>query len=310
MRLLVAIVLAGAAIASGGSAATARPTAPAVDIYIRADVGERLPGRNAARVEIRWDFKCLGDRLGAGTYEWELKLLRREGSREVVIAITKGDTKRGNRRVVLPPGRYTPVANPFACVTGRGIGSTEPEIGAPFVVPDFCVWSVGRLRGRVTLDRRAAVKPIRPDDVVRAGDTIAVGRDSELRLDGARSESVLAFGTPSRVEVRDVGCPRSAAWTLALLSGTLSVRVTPAAAGRHGVVTANSTASATAGSWVVETKVVRGSPRSTVTVRTGRVTVRSTKGQVMARGGERVVVTGAGPPVKLPRRVSRPTRRP
>ena len=302
MRALVAIAVAGTALAGGGSAATARPTAPTVDTYIRAEVGERLRGRNAATVELRWDYKCLGDRLGAGTYEWELKLIRREGSREVVIPVTKGDTKRGSRRVVLSPGRYTPVANPFECVTGRGIGSTEPEIGAPFVVPDFCVWSVGRLRGRVTLDRRAAVKPVSPDDVVRAGDAVVVGRDSELRLDGARRESVLAIGTPSRLEIRRVGCPRSDAWTLGLSSGTLAVRVSPAGNGLHDVVTANATSSARSGSWVVETKVVGGRPWTRVTVRTGRVIVRNARGRTTATRAARVVVTGATRPVTAPPR--------
>jgi hypothetical protein len=132
MRPGVALALAACAAASfsafalRAAVAQARPQVPLVDYYITGDVGGRAPGKNAALVEVKWDYKCLGDRLGPATYSWTLKLTRRAPAPERTVALASGTSKTGSTRVVVPPGRWQPVADPFRCETQRGAGSTTP----------------------------------------------------------------------------------------------------------------------------------------------------------------------------------------
>ena len=78
----VAIVLALAAVSAvavlGGSPASGAPDRASVDVYIRGNVIKRVPGKNSALVDISWDYKCFGDKLGDATYEWTRKVLRRQ----------------------------------------------------------------------------------------------------------------------------------------------------------------------------------------------------------------------------------------
>ena len=76
--VVVALVVVGAVAVLAGSPASGAPDRASVDVYIRGKVIQRVPGKNVALVDISWDYKCFGDKLGDATYEWTLKVQRRQ----------------------------------------------------------------------------------------------------------------------------------------------------------------------------------------------------------------------------------------
>ena len=155
--VVVALVVVGAVAVLAGSPASGARDRASVDVYIRGKVIQRVPGKNVALVDISWDYKCFGDKLGDATYEWTLKVQRRQPKPVTTLTLGSGTTKRGSMRTQLGPGSYLPTADPFLCETERGAGNDQPEVGAPFAVPDFCAWSVTASRGTVQLEQGAAV---------------------------------------------------------------------------------------------------------------------------------------------------------
>ena len=155
-----------------------------------------MPGQDRRARRYLWDYKCFGDKLGDSTYEWTLKILRRQPKPVKTMTLGTGTTKRGSMRTQLGPGSYLPTADPFLCETERGAGNDQPEIGAPFTVPDFCAWSVTASRGTVQLEQGAAVKLAKPGTTVRPGDSIVTPR---RRLGVARLEREGRHGLDRRV---------------------------------------------------------------------------------------------------------------
>ena len=120
--VVVALVAVGAVAVLGGSPASGAPDRASVDVYIRGNVIKRVPGKNIALVDISWDYKCFGDKLGDATYEWTLKVLRREPKPVKTMTLGTGTTKRGSTRTQLGPGSYLPTADPFLCRDGARCG--------------------------------------------------------------------------------------------------------------------------------------------------------------------------------------------
>jgi hypothetical protein len=309
MRRKVAFALAVCICASLGAVAL-RTTAvaqarPQVDYYITGRVLARAPGENAAAVEIKWDYKCLGDRLGPATFSWTLKLSRRPPGAERTLAVGSGTSKSGSRRVVVPPGRWQAVADPFRCETDRGAGSTNPEYGRDFDVPDYCGWTVAALKGRVTLEQRGSVASVRRGGTVTVGDTIATGRRSSVELRNRENASAVRVGANARVSVHRRHCPRTGAWKLVMGRGTLSAEVLrPAAGGRYELQSPNARMT-TAGraAWTVSLGRTGRQRWTRVAVRANRVAVTNARGRptVVIRAGYVTIVRGSSPP-SLPRR--------
>ena len=288
-----------------GLAGTAA-AAPLVDVYIRGVVTGRVPGRNAATVDIRWDFKCLGDRLGAATYSWTLKLVRRLPRPEHTRTLLTGTSKTGRTRVQLSPGRYEPVANPFRCETDRGAGSTDPEVGQAFVVPDYCAWTAAAPRGTVRLEQAGAVKPLANGDAVRQGDTVVTAGRSSVVLRSRGGKSSLRLSTGSRITVDRRHCGRRGGWKIIVSSGLVSGRLAESDVKRpYQIVSGNAITDARRASWTVEARARGGAPWTRVRVQSGQVTVtvprRRARGTVTLRAGYATVVAGSRSPTR-PRR--------
>ena len=276
---LTALALVVAALAPGSlSRADVRdsPRAPLVDVYIRGSVLGRVPGRNLARVAVRWDFKCFNDRLGAATYRWTLKVVRRTPTPERTLTLSSGTSKSGSARTRLAPGRYVPVADPFRCQTERGAGSTEPEIGAPFTVPDYCAWSVVKARGRAGLEEARAVRPLRRGDRIAPGNVVFTSRGSSVTARSQEGGSTLVFSPRSRARVDRTHCRTRGGWRLTLLAGRVRSKLAERdRTARYEIATPNAAAAARAATWLVESRRVRGKPWTRVRVQAGRVVVRS-----------------------------------
>jgi hypothetical protein len=298
-----AVVAAAASIA--GAVAEARPYVPLVDYYITGEVVGRAAGKNAATVELKWDYKCLGDRLGPATFSWTLKVTRREPGPERAVSVGSGTAKAGSRRVVVPPGRWQPVADPFRCETERGAGSTAPEIGREFEVPDYCGWSVRTVAGRAMLEQRGAVEAVRRGGSVTLGDAISTSRRSLVELRDRTSGSAVRIGANSSVTVDTRYCPRTGAWKLALLRGAVAAEARPSEArAAYELRSANARTTARAGAaWTVTVGRTGRQRWTRVAVRASRVAVANARGRraVVVRAGFATVVRGAGAPSR-PRR--------
>ncbi|MDQ5821319.1 MAG: hypothetical protein M3540_07765 [Actinomycetota bacterium] len=301
----IALALALALIAPlpGDRSADAAPVGAGssrVDYYITGKVLSRISGRNRARVELRWDFKCLGDRLGAATFEWSLKVVRRQPKPEQTVQIRTGTTKTGAFRSSLGPGLYEPLAEPFRCETDRGAGSTTPEVGRSFVVPDYCAWIVATPRGQVQIEQPRAVKTAKAGDTVRPGDVVVARARSSLALRSGGGESALKVGAASRLAVDPRYCGRQGGWKLDLASGTLAAQVKPSAdaLSRYEVRTPNATAIGGRARWTVRTERAAGTVTTHVRVTAGSVRVANRGGgkTVLVRTGKSVRVAGTSPP--------------
>ena len=298
--VVVALVAGGAIAVLGGSPASGAPDRASVDVYIRGNVIKRLPGKNIAVVDISWDYKCFGDKLGDATYEWTLKVQRREPKPVKTMTLGTGTTKRGSTRTQLGPGSYLPTADPFLCETERGAGNDQPEIGAPFAVPDFCAWSVTASRGTVQLEQGAAVKLAKPGTPVRPAESIVTSRGGTASLDSNGKDGTATVGASSSIGVDAKQCAAKGAWKLHLTRGVASVAVPGAADPKRSYETgtANATASGSRGDrWKVQ--FTTGKPTTRVTVTAGSVVVAGSRGPaVTVKAGSSTVVSGAAAPSK------------
>jgi hypothetical protein len=292
MRLATTVAVTAAVLLGGALGASARSS---VDIYIRGTIVSRVAGENAAIVDVRWDYKCLGDKLGEATYEWTLKAVRLQPKPETSTTLMRGTTKRGSIRVRLRPGFYSLVADPFICQTERGAGSTEPEIGKPLVVPDYCAWSVVRARGVVAVEQRNAVKRLAARDLARAGDVVFT-EAGLVELTSYEGSSRVQLPARSRLRIDASLCGREGGWRLELEQGSVVLTVAERAARRYELVTANATVSARRA--VLDVAATRGAgPRITVvSARSGTATVTARGRSVTVRRGLETRVVGTGAP--------------
>ena len=167
----------------------------AVDLFLFAKVTGRAPGTNDATVAVRWDFKCLGDKLGAADFEYTLVAVRVQAAPLEDDHDPLGHDEEGIDHVRLPAGTWQAQADPFLCETERGAGSTQPEVGQTVEVPDYCAWTVQRARGAVALETAASVKRARPGLGVAPGSTVVTpaGGQADHPDDRAR-----CLGAPRR----------------------------------------------------------------------------------------------------------------
>ena len=275
--------------------------AHAVDTYIYGTVTGRVPGKNQARVAVRWDFKCLGDKLGAATYEYTL-LAVKLGSQPVDrVNLGNGTSKQGSLATTLPPGAWQLQADPFLCETDRGAGSTDPEVGQTVQVPDFCSWTVTKAKGAVELEQGAAVRRAKPGSVVAPGAAVVTKGGAALAMATAGKDAAADLGASSRLGVDARQCASGAGgWLLLLQKGTVAVAAKAGieAIRPHVVATRNTTSTAGAATWIVSSATKSGAPTTTVAVRSGTVTVKAGGKQVVVKPGFRTTVSGKAAPSK------------
>jgi hypothetical protein len=223
------------------------------DIYVTGKVVSRVAGTNMSLVRIAWDYKCLGE--DGGTYEWTLKVVRLQPEPAKTATLASGEGERGSKTVRLTPGRYLPSADPFFCETERGQGFDQPEIGAVFVVRDYCGWTVSSVRGLVQHQHGTVARAARAGSSVASGDAILTPRGGQavLRAGAGDGTATLAGGTELRVDGKR--CPAKLGWKLVLERGGLTAAVPKSAAVKASFVvkTRNATVSGGPGArWRVE----------------------------------------------------------
>ncbi len=284
---LAATVLAAVALGCLASVAAAGSERSTVDTFIYGRVLGPVAGKNASRVEVRWDFKCLGDKLGEATYEYTLVASTIGASTSRSVTLRTGTTKTGKLTTVLTPGRWQLKADPFLCETERGAGSTTPEVGQTVDVPDRCAWLVTRVRGSVELDAGAVVRRARLGASLAPATAVTAPKGAAVDLRTAGGEASLAIAGGTRLVVDRATCGGSPKVTVsagsvrAVARGPLEVAAGPArSVGR-------------AATWTVRA----AGDRTTVAVAKGAVTVRGrTGGAVVVKAGKRTVVSGKGAP--------------
>ena len=203
---LVAALLAAIALGTLASVAAAGSQRSSVDTFIFGEVTGRVPGKNASRVDVRWDFKCLGDKLGEATYEWTLVASTIGGATARTVTLRTGTTKSGRLTTVLTPGRWQLRAEPFLCETDRGAGSTAPEVGQVVDVPDRCAWLVTRARGSVEVDAGSVVRRARPGASLTPASAVTTPAGAAVDLKTAGGEASLAVRAGSRLVVDRATC--------------------------------------------------------------------------------------------------------
>lgn len=292
--MLTAAAIVAATVGGGASGAPARVS---IDTYVTAKVVSRVPGKNLAVVDINWAFKCLSDKLGDATYEWTIKLIRKDPKPERTTTVGEGTTKNGTKRIRLAPGQYLPVADPYLCETERGAGSDKPEVGAPFAVPDYCAWSVATAKGQVLLEQGSSVRAAKPGATVRPGASISVPGGGSATLRSNAVDGTLAAAASSSVALSSQ-CAGKSAWALQLKQGSITVSVPAAADGAktYTAKTANATVAARPGaSWRVDYAV--SGRRTSVRVLAGSVQVAGASGKAVTVGkGLATTVVGSGAP--------------
>lgn len=297
-RPALACAVAAVAAASGlaGGQATGAPGAAAIDTYITGKVIGRVAGKNLSTVRVSWAYKCLGDKLGEATYEWTLNVIRKQPRPERTTALGGGTSKSGSKIVQLSAGQYLPVADPFLCETERGAGSDKPEAGAPFVVPDYCAWSVTSTRGVVQLEQGAVVRAAKVGSAVGPGDGLVTPKGGVAALSSNGDDGTASVSGSSRVGVLAGACSTGGGWTLSVAQGAVSAAVKGARKGAYRVTTPNATTAGGLGArWRVS--VARGVTK--VEGLGGRVTVSGKKGpSVTLTSGKSTVVAGSAAPTK------------
>jgi hypothetical protein len=248
---------------------------PTTDIYVTGTVVSRVAGKNASVVRIAWDYKCLGE--DRGTYEWTLKLVRMQPQPEQTTTLATGTSERGSKTMQLPPGRYLPKADPYFCETERGQGYEKPEIGGPFIVPDYCSWVVSSARGLVELEQRAAVKRAKVGSVVAPGDALVTPAGGKASLSSTARDGAAVLAAGSRLVLDPKYCPGKKGWKVLLDKGALTATV-PANAAKASYVSATRNASVTGSPgarWKVEYLGKKTKVRSMAgVVRVGRKTLK------------------------------------
>ena len=257
----------------------------AVDVFIRGEVAGRVPAKNLGLVVATWDYQCLGGKLGAATYEWTLKAVRREPKPEVTVVLAHGTAQTGSVATELRPGRWQLVADPFSCQTERGAGWAQPELGATVTVPDYCSWLV--TRGSASVERAGAVRALPPAAAARPGDVVvALAREVTLRSRG--DASTIAVAARARVGIERRHCGRTGGWRLEVSRGAVVVRAAGTPRLPYLVVTRHAIVSGASGRWSV-----------TVAAKTA-VRVLAGKALVQPRAGGKPVSLGAGRRIVLP----------
>ena len=203
----------------------------ASDIYIWGTVLGRAKGSDASVVQLRWAYKCLGDKLGYATFDWNLKLERDAPLPKKTTLIARGTSKRGQMNVTLPPGDYLPLSDPYECTTERGAGYSQPEIGAPFTVPDYCAWSVSAVRGAVQLEHGSAVKAAKPGSAAAPGDALVTPKSGSASMSSLGKDGTLTLAGGSRLEVDKSQCRSKGGWLVRLETGSATVAVAKTASG-------------------------------------------------------------------------------
>jgi len=294
MRRLTAILAVAALVAATG--------ALAVDTFIYGAVTGRVPGKNQARIAVRWEFKCLGDKLGEASYELTLVAVKLGSQPAEKITLREDVTsKKGQLTTTFAPGSWQLQADPFLCETERGAGSTAPEVGQTVRVPDYCSWLVTKARGAVELEQGAAVKRAKPGTVVAPGAAVVTRTGAALALASAGKDAAADLGASSRLAVDARQCASATGgWMLALQQGAVAVAAKPGseATRPHVVATKNATSTAGAATWVVTAATKGGAPTTTVAVRSGSVIVKAGGKQVVVKAGFRTTVAGKGAPSK------------
>lgn len=221
---LVVVAALGAAVVATVPAGAV----PTTDIYVTGTVVSRVPGTNASVVRIAWDYKCLGE--NGGSYEWTLKLVRTQPEPEQTTTLGTGTTERGSKTIQLPPGRYLPKADPYFCETERGQGHDKPEIGGPFIVPDYCSWVVSSARGTVQLEQRTAVKRAKAGSVVTPGDALVTPPNGKASLASSARDGTAVLAGGSRLVLDPKHCAGTRGWKVRLEKGALTIVVPGSAA--------------------------------------------------------------------------------
>jgi len=289
-----AAVLSVVAGSASSPEATAFPARSSVDVYIFGKVLERVPGRNRARVEVRWAFKCLGDKLGEATYEWTLvaSTLGEDPARKVTLR--SGTTKTGSLTTALAPGRWQLRAEPFLCETERGAGSTAPEVGQVVDVANYCAWRLTKARGAVEVEAGSAVRRGRPGMSIAPPAAVATPALGSASLETAARELAVTAGRSTELEVRRGACT-AAGPSVTLQAGSLQAVARGAVPSEVRAEHARMTALRS--SW----SVVSAPGHVTVSVSKGSVAVRGASGgPVVVRAGFRTTVAGrSGPTVPV-----------
>lgn len=292
MRIrLVALAAAGAAVVAG--------SALAVDTFVFGSVAGRVAGTNEADVKVRWALKCLGDKLGAATYEFTLVAVRVQPEPQTTVTIRKDTTKTGSTRIRLPAGSWQIRADPFLCETERGAGSTRPEIGQTVEVPDYCSWVVRRVRGAASVETASAVKRARPGSLAAPGSTLVAPAGGSIDAGTPDRSATAALGGGARVGIDAKQCRTRSGWRLALQAGAITVSATagPDAARDHDVATPNAVATGRVGRWSVAIARSGGAVTTVVRVRKGSVRVKGKSGAaVTVAAGFRTTVAGGAAP--------------
>ena len=235
---LVVVAALGAAVVATVPAGAV----PTTDIYVTGTVVSRVAGKNASVVRIAWDYKCIGE--DRGTYEWTLKVVRMQPEPERTTTLGTGTSEIGTKSIQLPPGRYLPKADPYFCETERGQGYDKPEIGGPFLVPDYCSWVVSSARGLVELEQRAAVKRAKVGSVVAPGDALVTPPGGKAGLASSARDGTAVLTGGSRFVVDPKHCAGKKGWKVLLDKGVLTATV-PASAAKASYMSVTRNASVT-----------------------------------------------------------------
>lgn len=276
------------------AAAASTTTALATDLFIYGTVAGRAPGSNDGLVAVRWDFKCLGGKLGEATYEYTLVALRVRPAPATKVTIRKDTAQKGSMTARLPTGTWQLQADPFLCETERGAGSTSPEVGQTVQVPDYCGWVVTKAKGAVGVETSSSVKRARPGGSVAPGSTVVTPGGGAAGLATTGKDATAAVGPGSRLTVDPRQCAARSGWRLSLASGSVAVTTRGADASRdHDVATPNAVATGKAGAWSVSSS----GTSTAVRVTRGSVRVKGAKGApVTVRAGQRTTVAGKAAP--------------
>lgn len=269
-------------------------------MYIFGDGVSRIAGTNDANVGVRWDFKCLGDKLGEAKYDYTLVAVRLDPSPEKRVTIKSDTTKKGSTSVRLSTGSWQLRGDPFLCETERGAGSTQPEVGEVVKVPDFCTWTVARAKGGTTLESASSVKAAKVGAIVAPG-TAVVTASGPATLVSAGKDATVALAGKTKATIDRKQCYAKSGWRIALAAGAVesTTKAGPDGASGHDVATPNAVVTAKVARWTVLTARKGGAPTTLVHVRSGSVTVAGSGGaRVTVKAGFSTTVTGTSAPTK------------
>lgn len=271
----------------------------ASDVYIFGTATGRVAGTNDATVNVRWAFKCLGDKLGEAKYEYTLVAVRLAPTPEKRVTIGPQTTKTGSTTVRLSTGSWQLRGDPFLCETERGAGANAPEIGEVVKVPDFCTWTVQKAKGGATLETVSSVKAAKQGAVVVPG-TSVVTAAGPATIGTAGRDATLALDAKTKVTIDRKQCYSRSGWRVALGTGGIAA-TTKGSDGKsaHDVDTSNATVSAKAARWSVKVTRKGAAVSTVVRVSAGAVSVKGSAGApVIVKAGLSTTVSGSSAATK------------